>query len=283
MTRKLEVGRPKVTVVVLNWNGWQDTLACLNSLQSLGDPSPDVVLVDNHSTDDSVARITAEHPALTVLQTGANLGFGGGCNVGIRYAMSHGADYVWLINSDATAERHTLAAMLRVAERQPRLAAVGSVIREAHPPHRVELWGGGRVNLWLGRSKPSSSPGPLAFVSGASMLLRCDALRQVGLFDDRRFFMYWEDTDLGFRLRSHGWQLATATDSLVWHKGSGSLGKGSTQLDEYFVCSALRFFRLHAPWPGLASACLLGSLLAKRLLMWQWPRVRAVWRGWRAA
>lgn len=274
---------PKVTVVVLNWNGWADTLRCLASLQTLEAPAPHIVLVDNHSSDGSVAKIRQVFPALEILETPANLGFGGGCNVGMRHALAQGADYIWLVNSDATVEPKTLSAMLQLAEHQPKVGAVGSVIYELTEPERVELWGGGQVNLWLGRSRPLEAPGTLAFVSGASMLLRARALQQVGLFDDQRFFMYWEDTDLGFRLRQHGWRLATATGSRVWHKGSGSLGKGSPQIDAYFVCSALRFFRQHAPWPALASACLVASLLAKRLLLGQWPRVQAVWRGLRAA
>lgn len=274
---------PQVTVVVLNWNGWADTLRCLSSLQTLAEPAPRTVLVDNHSSDGSVAKIRKVFPALEILETPANLGFGGGCNVGMRHAMADGADYIWLINSDATVAPHTLSAMLDVAERQPTLGAVGSVIYEQSDPERIELWGGGQVNLWLGRSRPLKAPAELAFVSGASMLLRVNALCQVGLFDDQSFFMYWEDTDLGFRLRQHGWRLATATHSRVWHKGSGSLGKGSPTIDAYFVCSALRFFRRHAPWPWLASACLVASMLTKRLVHGQWARVHAVWRGLRAA
>lgn len=274
---------PKVTAVVLNWNGWADTLRCLASLQTLVDPAPDIVLVDNHSTDGSVEHIRRAFPALDLLETPANLGFGGGCNVGMRRALAQGADYLWLINSDATVEPHTLSRLVELAERQPAVGAVGSVIYELDRPERIELWGGGQVNLWLGRSRPLKAPGALAFVSGASMLLRARALQQVGLFDDQRFFMYWEDTDLGFRLRQHGWQLAAAPGSRVWHRGSGSLGKGSPTIDAYFVRSALRFFQRHARWPALASVCLVASLLGKRLLLGQWPRVKAVLHGCRSA
>ena len=115
------------------------------------------------------------------------------------------------------------------------------------------------------------------------MLLRADALRQVGLFDAQRFFMYWEDTDLGFRLRARGWTLAVAPQSRVWHRLSASLGQGSAQLDAYFICSAVRFLRLHAPCPPLAIASLASTLLLKRALLGHWHRVRAVWQGLRSA
>lgn len=269
----------KVTVIVLNWNGWADTLQCLASLYSLSTPAPNILLIDNHSTDGSVERIKQAYPELEILVTSENLGFGGGCNVGIRVALARSSDYIWLINSDATVEPKTLAAMLHQAESNPQLGAVGSVIYEWGSTELIQLWGGGRFNPWLGRSEPLRSPGELAFVSGASMLLRSSALREIGMFDEQTFFMYWEDTDLGFRLRRHGWQLATAEESRVWHRGSGSLGQGNPKIDEYFVCSAIRFFRRHTPLPILPTISLLASLLAKRFLMGQWHRVRAVLRG----
>jgi GT2 family glycosyltransferase len=111
------------------------------------------------------------------------------------------------------------------------------------------------------------------------VLLRRAALENVGLFDETSFFMYWEDTDLGFRLRQEGWQLAVAQDSWVWHKQSASLGKGSILLDEYFTRSALRFFKRHAPIPQLAIAMLLARMLVKRVLLGHFKRVKAVLKG----
>jgi GT2 family glycosyltransferase len=212
----------RVDVVVLNWNGWQDTIACLASLQRQDYHHFSLLVVDNGSTDGSVEQIKQAMPALELLQTGANLGFGGGCNAGIKLALARGADYVWLINSDATVDPGALSALVRVAEKNPALGAVGSVLYDADQHDQIQLWGGGTVNLWLGRSQHRTSPGPLDFISGASALLRRTALEEVGLFDQATFFMYWEDTDLGFRLRQAGWQLAVADDSRVWHKQFGS-------------------------------------------------------------
>src|SRR5450830_1576724 len=100
----------RVDVVVLNWNGWQDTIACLASLQRQDYPHFNLLVVDNGSTDGSVDQIKKAMPALELLQTGANLGFGGGCNAGIKLALARGADYVWLINSDATVDSGALSA-----------------------------------------------------------------------------------------------------------------------------------------------------------------------------
>lgn len=269
----------RVDVVVLNWNGWQDTLTCLSSLQKLGYVNAHLLLVDNGSTDGSIEHIRAAMPSVELLPTGANLGFGGGCNVGIRHALARGADYVWLINSDATVDAGALSALVREAEAHPEVGAVGSVLYEADQPDRVQLWGGGIVHLGLGRSQHRLTPGSIDFVSGASVLLRRTALEGVGLFDEKSFFMYWEDTDLGFRLRQGGWTLAVAQDSRVWHKQSASLGKGSPILDEYFTRSALRFFKRYAPVPQQAIGLLLVRMIVKRLLLGHLHRAKAVFKG----
>lgn len=273
----------RVDVVVLNWNGWQDTLACLASLARLDYPDFHLVVVDNGSTDGSAEKIRQAMPLVKLLQTGANLGFGGGCNAGMRHALAGDAEYVWLINSDATVDSGALSALVAVAEQNPALGSVGSVLHEADKPGLIQLWGGGRVNLWLGLSRHQITPGPPDFISGASVLLRRAALEEVGLFDDQTFFMYWEDTDLAFRLRGAGWQLAVADKSRIWHKQSATLGKGSPLLDQYFTQSAVRFFRRHAPVPFIPVSFMLLRMLAKRLASGHFVRVRAVLKGFLAA
>ena len=218
--------------------------------------------------------------AIKVLQTGANLGFGGGCNAGIRQALEQAADYVWLINSDATVDVNALTELVRVADEQALVGAVGSVLYEADKPEQIQLWGGGKVHLWTGLSRHQESSAQLDFVSGASMLLRREALVQVGLFDDQTFFMYWEDSDLGFRLRQAGWQLAVAEKSRVWHKLSASLGKGSRQLDAYFTQSGVRFLRRYSPAPAVSVFMMVGRMLIKRVLTGQLGRAKSVLDGY---
>lgn len=273
----------RVDVVVLNWNGWQDTISCLASLQLQDYPNFNLLVVDNGSTDGSVAQISKAMPALELLQTGKNLGFGGGCNVGIRHALAQGADYVWLVNSDATVDPQALSALVRMADQNLELGAVGSVLYEVDKVDRIQVYGGGSVNLWSGRSRHRLSPGPLDFISGASVLLRRAALEEVGLFDQTTFFMYWEDTDLAFRLRKAGWQLAVASDSRLWHKQSASLGKRSPLLDEYFTQSGVLFLRRYAPIPFISVSLMLGMMLAKRMVTGDINRVRAVIKGFLGA
>lgn len=255
-----------VAVVVLNWNGGDDTIACLNSLRSLDYPAFSVIVVDNGSEDDSVVRIHAAHADVSIIETGKNLGFGGGCNVGIRAGIAGGADYVWLINNDATVAADTLSEMVRTAEQDPRTGAVGSVIFDQADRDHLQLWGGGNVNLWTGASRHRKTPGAVDFVSGASALFRAQALAEVGCFDEANFFMYWEDSDLGFRLRKAGWKLAVAERSRVWHEESSSLGRGSPKLIEYFTRSGVVFLRKHAAVPLVSISVNLTARTAKLVL-----------------
>jgi GT2 family glycosyltransferase len=275
-----EIAMKKVAIVVLNWNGWRDTLACIASLQNLNYPNFELIVVDNGSTDGSQGHIEAHFPGIRVLQTGINLGFGGGCNAGIRQALAQGADYVWLINSDATVDVNALNELVRVADEQAMVGAVGSVLYEADKPDQIQLWGGGRVQLWAGLSRHQKSLAQLDFISGASILLRHEVLEQVGLFDEQTFFMYWEDSDMGFRVRQAGWQLAVAEKSCVWHKLSASLGKGSPQLDAYFTQSGVRFLRRYSPVPVISVFMMVGRMLIKRVLMGQLGRAKAVLDGY---
>ena len=275
----------KVRTIVLNWNGWRDTAACVSSLRQVRYKNHEVLVVDNGSTDRSVFYLRAEFPGLDVIETGANLGFAAGCNIGIKRAFQEGADFVWLLNSDTTVDSEALQRLIRKAYQDEHVAAVGSALHFMHKPQRLQAWGGGRVNFWLGRSRHFLTPVPdeeLDYITGASLLLRRTALEQVGLFDEG-FFFFWEDADLGFRLRQAKWKLAVAGDSKVWHKESSSLRGNDMVLDTYFNQSARRFFQKHALIPRVPLYMGVGLRVMKRLLTGDFDRARAVWTACRRA
>ena len=268
-----------VGIVLLNWNGWRDTVECLASLQKLSYSNFRVIVVDNGSTDDSVQQIRDSFSTITVIEVKQNLGFAGGCNFGIRHALENGAEYVWLLNNDTTVDSCALGAMVKMAESDPKLGAVGSAIYSAAEAGRLVAWGGGHVNFWLGRSRHFLTSVPnnkIDFLTGASLLLRRAALESVGLLDEE-FFMYWEDGDYCFRLRQAGWTLAVAGDSLVWHKEQGSVGKKSARLDGYFTSSAARFFARHSPIPVFSIWSGVILRIAKRIIAGDWERARQIW------
>jgi GT2 family glycosyltransferase len=271
----------KVTVVLLIWNGWHHTSLCLSSLEQLDYPNFNVVVIDNGSTDDSGARIRETFPWAKLIENGKNLGFTGGCNAGIRYAQQQGSDFIWLLNNDTTVDPGALRAMVEKAQTNPRIGAVGSVIYFMDEPTRLQCWGGGYVNFWLGKSGPylkEVADDKIEFITGCSLLLSRAAIDEIGALDER-FFMYWEDADICFRLRRAGWLLAVAADSKLWHKGYTSIGKGKVSSYRNFNASAAHFFRKHAPFPLFSMWMGFALRLGKRIASGDWEKLRATWIG----
>jgi GT2 family glycosyltransferase len=272
---------PKVSCIVLNWNGWQDTIECLDALKECTYPQLTVIVVDNASTDDSVARIQAAHPATLLLKSGKNLGFAGGNNVGIRYALAHGADYVWLLNNDTKPAPGALMALVAKAVSDQRIGAVASICYFADAPSTVQAWAGTRVNLWIGYVRNSAVPHEDEWfhaLYGASLLISCTAVEDTGLLDEG-FFLYLEETEFCLRLRRKGWRLAAAPDSHILHKVNASTGGNNLIRDRYFTASGLRILRLHSPAPNLASFVFLAVRFVRRLVRFQLAHCRSVWAG----
>jgi GT2 family glycosyltransferase len=269
-----------IFTILVNWNSWWDTVECLRSLNNLEYPQTSVV-IDNGSTNDSVARVREVFPQVELIEVGANLGFGSGCNVGIRHALSRKADFIWLLNNDTVVEPKSLTALIEVVANDPRIGAVGSAIYHMEDPRRVQVWGGWSVKMGFGIVSRYERQMPierLDFISGASCLLRAEAIRSVGLFDEG-FFMYWEDADLGFRLRKGGWKLAVAEKSHICHKECASLDRRSPALDYWSSISAVRFFRRHARVPAIPLFVGGTWRMAKRFMLGDFKRMAAVAAG----
>jgi len=273
----------QIAIVVLNWNGADDTLACLESLLELIESPGKILVIDNASTDDSVERIRTAFPDLELIQNERNEGFGRGQNPSIQRLIDQGFDWIWLLNNDARALPESLRNMLDHASQHPECGAIGVPIFDLEQPGQLQAWGGGRVDFWLGRSaqfpEPLHDDEQLVFLTGASLLLRSQALQQTGLFDPT-FFMYWEDVDLSIRLTNQGWKLTVAEQAKVLHHGSASMAGQTARKDQLMNESAVRFFRKHAPlggWPAITMG--IGGRVAKRLFTGRWAHAVAVLRG----
>jgi GT2 family glycosyltransferase len=273
--------QPSVACILLNWNGWRDTVVCLAALARLDYGNISVIVVDNGSADESVRRIREAAPGILVLETGSNLGFAGGNNVGIRHAFAQGPDYIWLLNNDTEPEPDALAQLVHKAESNLRFGEIGSVLVYSDEPSRIQAWGGGRVSFWSGTTVHALSPKEdrwFHYLTAASVLLRRRALEDVGLLDDR-FFLYWEDSDLSFRLRKNGWMLGVAAESVVLHKEHASTGRNRRLIDRYAVESGIRFLAKHAPVPWFSLMSFILLRIGKRLLKGQFRRVGDVTGG----
>jgi len=160
-----------VAVVVLNWRGAQDTLDCIGSLLGYINDGLVVFFVDNCSGDDSVALVRESFPCIRVIASDKNLGFSGGNNLAIKLALCEGFSFIWLLNNDTVVNDRTLPAMLNVANSNPNVGVVGSVIYHMDKPGVVQTWGGGWVDAITGRSSDYTqrvSDEELDYIIGAS-------------------------------------------------------------------------------------------------------------------
>ncbi len=270
-----------VHVIIVNWQNWQDTIDCVESLGSQDYQNYQIVIVDNGSTNDSANQLRARLPQCEVLVNRVNKGFAGGNNSALKRAMDMGAEYTWVLNNDTKPFPGALGALVRTAQQDPQIAAVGSVLMYMNEPARVQAWGGGYIDFRLGRSTHcirKVRPEKLHYLTAASILLRSQALQQIGLLDEG-FFMYWEDVDLSFRFGKAGWKIAVAPDALVLHKESASLGKRNPILEKYFSASLVRFFRKHARTPWIPIYTSFIARIAKRGIRMEWKHIAAVFQG----
>lgn len=277
------VNWPLVYIIVLNWNGWEDTTECLNSIYRITYPRYRVVVVDNFSSDDSVSFIrqwakgkglkvlncerdiiqdkslktqnseACDSKALIILQTGANLGYAGGNNVGIRYALKNNADYVLILNNDTIVNPNFLEPLVLSAEKEKIIGIIGGKILDYYKPDKIQTIGGGIYNPWQGRAKYITTPDmQVDYISGCLMLIKRTLLEDIGLFDES-YFLYFEDTDLNFRAKAKGWKIAVNPESVIWHKHSKAIGGNISPLKDYYGTRNafylnLKFHKMHLPF-----------------------------------
>ena len=224
--------RPRVTAVVLNWNGLEDTLVCLRSVVRSDWPELDVLVVDNGSRQSAAPHVREAYPQVRVLENATNLGYAGGNNVGIRDALARGADYVWILNNDTEVEAATLYELVQTATARPRVGAVGGKVLRSDDPRR--LWVAWGVVTWrqslvglVGEDARDDGlydgEREVEWIPGCSVLYSAEALRVVGALDDD-FFAYHEDADWAERARRAGWQCWYTGAARTYHAVHGSSG-----------------------------------------------------------
>lgn len=223
---------PRVAVIVLNWNGTDDTVECLESLRRLDYPNAEIVLVDNGSRPPAAEELGRRFPDVTCLQLPENLGYSGGNNAGIRYALEEGHDYLWILNNDTVVRPESLRAAVEMAESDPRIGVVGVKILAMEDPQRVWVAYGqvtyrqSLVRLigyfWLDDGR-FDEPCDVEWVPGTAMLLSRRAVETLGGFDDD-FFAYHEDVDWCTMAREKGFRIVFAPGAVIYHKGHSSSG-----------------------------------------------------------
>lgn len=218
----------EISIVILNWNQYDDTAECLRSLRHVHHPPFEIYLVDNGSIDGSPEKLVAEFPEVRIVRNTENLGYAEGNNVGIRKALESGANFILLLNNDTVVHAEFLAELMKVADREPTAGILGAKVVYYDRPDLLWALGGNllqpfaRIRM-LGRDRPvadvGSSVGEFDHVPGATMFVRSEVFRRQGLLD-RNYFLNWEDAEFCIRAKKAGWRVLGVPNSVVLHKVS---------------------------------------------------------------
>jgi len=244
--------RPRVVTVVVHWNEPEETARCLDSLAAVRYPDHQVVVVDNASRPDALARLRTLAAGVRLLESRENLGFAGGNNLGFEEARRSGAAYLFLLNSDATVEPEILDRLVAAMESDPRIGMSGPNVHSVERPDHV-LYAGGDLDWRRGESRiRRPAPGDAGrlvdvdWIPGCALLVRAEVLDRVGGMDPS-YFLYFEETDWCTRARRSGYRVVLVPERLAYHseRTSSALTK-SPHFFYYYSRNHPRFLLRHA-------------------------------------
>jgi GT2 family glycosyltransferase len=228
---------PRIGIVLVNWNSYEDTAVCLHSLAKMTYPNAEIIVVDNGSKDDSAAKLRSEFHDVTYIQSKENTGFTGGNNLGIEYALKAGCDHVLLLNNDTIVLPGFLEPIVERLESNPKIAAASGKIYYAPQTRGGEdkiIWYAGCYRKWhmgyhhygveekdIGQFE---TPREIPYASGCLMLLRGSVIREIGVLSPE-YFIYWEEADWCHRARDAGYICMYEPKSVIYHNfTSAALG-----------------------------------------------------------
>ncbi len=245
-------------VVIINWNRKDLTLACLKSLQPVVKRRKDVsvIVVDNNSSDNSVTFLKRLKLEFVLIENKKNLGWAGGNNVGIRYALRRGASAIFILANDAVVTEDALDILEKRLNMDKKIGIVGPKIYFAGKKNVLANAGGFIMkHRYFGYDRGMhqvdngqyDSPIAVDFITGAAMLIKRELFEKVGLFDEE-LFIYYEDGDLCFRARKNGYICFFEPKANVYHVGGATTKFGSALHVYYTTRNHLRFIEKHAPF-----------------------------------
>lgn len=257
---------PSVSIVLLNYNGFEDTIACLKSIKDISYENYNIVIVDNASTDDSCEKLESylkinvasyskfhspkeamennvNHEKYTLILSNYNGGYGYGNNIGIKYALNNAEnDYFLLINNDTIVESNFLEPMVEVCEADKDIGIASGKIYFHDRPDVIWFNGGklqsctAKINHINYEEKDIGQITPYenTFITGCLWLLPKNIIHDVGLINEK-YFMYVEDLEYCQRVLNSGYKLTVCKKSIIWHKVGGSGGGELSAFSAYWM------------------------------------------------
>lgn len=222
--------QPKVSIIILNWNGWEDTLECLRSLEKIDYPNFETILIDNASSS-KPPKIADQFPRLNIEQifNRNNIGFAGGNNEGVtRVMLQKKAEYLLLLNNDTTVEPDFLTKLVEAAQKNEKAGILGPKIYFYNEPKKI--WSaGGKISHFFTKGEligykeedegQYDEKKPVDYISGTCLLIRSEVVREIGLISED-YFLYYEDNDWCLRAKKAGFESIYVPESKIYHKQS---------------------------------------------------------------
>ncbi len=243
----------QIWIVLVNYNGYEDTRNCLRSLALL-DHSTSVVVVDNASSENPTFKLKKEFPWADIIQSPENGGWAGGNNLGVQHALARGAEWIILLNNDTTVPPRFVRRLLEAAHNHPEFGILGPVILFQDDSESVQTTGVvfnrpdregffQSIDVRHDPEKPISVV-PCDIVNGCCLMIRRDVIESIGLVDEA-FFLIHEESDWCLRAQRMT-QCGIVSDALVWHKGSSSFQREGKRLQRYYdTRNLVRLLRKH--------------------------------------
>lgn len=241
---------PQVGIVVLNYNGKHCLLSCLKSLDQLEYYSKDIIVVDNHSIDGSLEEAEKIFPHFIFVRNPKNEGFAGGMNIGMRLALSRGAEWIWLFNYDAITYSQTLTLLISAAQENSRAGLLSPVIYKSDSDRpwfaqgKIDFLRMRTLHVLPTKQKFYSKTYQSEFLTGCALLVKKELTETVGFLDEK-FFLYYEDADYSLRASQAGFTCLVARESKVLHSEESRLYSKKIY---FLVYSGLLFFEKWVPF-----------------------------------
>ena len=287
MDKSSAINYPKVSIIILNWNGLEDTMECLESLRNLTYPNYEVIVVDNASEGDDVKVLREKFGEyIHLIENDDNYGFARGNNIGIRYCLERGTDYIFLLNNDTIVDADFLGRLVEVAETDEMIGIASPMIYWYNQPDKIQFGGRLRINLLKGtvtamkEKEASKTTIGSDVASGAAMLIKKTTVERIGLLPEEYFFGV-EDRDYCLRSLREGLKIMLVPAARIWHKGARARNKIGFATIKYDIKGRQTLRRKYMSTPGFIVstpfflAWTVVQVFVRSLILQDWQTLRA--------